>query len=200
MKLFFTISILLILFCSAGCVTYTKSLSESDRVNSEEVYLYGRFNLGKSGNFLKMGLIVKNITKDKEYIIRFKKKEDVYAIRVEPGEFIIVGLSFATGEGIPSGNELFKADYVIPSFHVATGNAYYIGDYFGTASTSVSAMGPIIIGNYGWNLKDVKENFKQTTETLLIKNSAFSSINATSAFDEGILENIFNASQTPDSN
>jgi hypothetical protein len=141
--------------------------------------------------YSKIGLLVKNLTTGREYTIRLKKQDDVYAARVDPGEYAVTGLSFATGEGVLSGGELFTGRHSIPTFHVAVGHKYYIGDYFGATSTNVAVFGSYINGNYKWALTRVKNDFEQTSRTLVNTNQGFLSIAPVNTFAKGELEKAF---------
>lgn len=174
-----------------GCASYSPAVSSKDPVSGDRAYLYGRFNMAKSWNTLKIGLVVKNLTTGREYTFRLKKKDDVYAVQVEPGEYAITGLSFATGEGVLSGGKSFNGRYAIPTFHVAVGHGYYIGDYFGDTSTSVAVFGSFVNGNYTWALTSVKNDFEQTSRAFVSNNQGFQAIVTVNTFAGGELEKIF---------
>jgi hypothetical protein len=187
----FTVCVSLIAMLLGSCATYSPAVSSTAAVNAGNAYLYGKFNMAKSWNTLKMGLVVKNLTSDREYTIRLKKQDDIYAVRVEPGEYAITGLSYATGEGVLSGGKSFTGRYSIPTFHVASGNAYYIGNYFGAASTNVAVVGSYVNGNYRWALTQVNNDFEQTTRILVTINPGFSSLVSVNTFAKGELETAF---------
>lgn len=160
--------IALVAFCS-GCVSYTPRVHSGHNFDQSKSYIYGRFNLAPRANVLQMGLVVTSSDKKQTVTFKFEKEADPYVIAVNPGDYLINSLIFATGEGNKEGERPLYTAFSNRVFSVEAGKAYYIGDYEGgiTRTFGISSTPGQLIGfQNDWRLKSTKNNFAVTTELI----------------------------------
>lgn len=148
--------------------------------------------MAKNWNSLQMGISISSTDEQNKYTFRFKKKKDVYAIPVKPGEYYISKLVFATGGGFgevggfKEGEKTIKKLINNNKFQIEKGGAYYLGDFYSSTSTfglPFPINGQYSVGvNYEWFLNQITNDFEKTTKDLNERYPLLSTISQKSIF------------------
>ena len=140
---------------SAGCAShrYQAPLTASAHVNPTKGYIYGRFALEKEMLLAtRLALELNNVNTGEHLSIGFKTGEAVFPIEVMPGTYQVTGLILAKAgpnlefvgdyqrKALTFSNELSQLN---APFQVRSGEAVYVGDYYGSLGRTWNAHAKI---------------------------------------------------------
>ena len=161
------LSALLIPFLITSCETFTPSLKITSSVDSNMGYIYGRFRQIEDSpgvGRLLAGISIKETTTGKAYQIKFEESQQVIAIPVLEGTYLIDEVVFATWDHAKAGRESVSPELRAP-FRVDASTAAYIGDWVletsaGPSSTSFNVL------VQSWNVRLIGHDFAGATSDL----------------------------------
>jgi len=154
--------IVLLLQFAVGCVSFSNTLLPETKADPESAYLYGNFYLDfnvNSTSHLRMGAVFEAVDASKKYSIEFERSQTLVAVAVEPGNYVLTKMVFATWDYELSGEEPFTDGPLARPFLVEPGKAYYLADFAGFAYTTSTGTSV----KQSWRLKSVKDNYGKTT-------------------------------------
>ncbi len=164
---------MLVFLMFTSCATQTALLSKATALEDGQGYLYGNFegthiDTNMFGfKFSTIGIVVEDVDTEKTYGFILKHHENrLQIIEVPPGNYRLKEIEYLyvneLGAYAVSSTEAFDIDWYSTDFTVQANTAIYLGDFFGTASSSN-------VGNYisrSWNLTKISDSFELTTEQL----------------------------------
>jgi hypothetical protein len=167
------LSALLIPLLITSCETFTPSLQIANSVDSKMGYIYGRFRQiddSRVGRLLA-GISIKETTTGKAYQIKFEESQQVIAIPVLEGTYLIDEVVFATWDHAKAGRKSVSPELRAP-FRVDASTAAYIGDWVvetGVAPSSTSFN--VLVQS--WNVRLIGHDFAGATSDLNARFPAF---------------------------
>ncbi len=154
-----------VIFSLVGCANLTPIVQCSDNPEADLAYVYGRFQLTKPKKKLKTqsgtnAIVLVNDKNDKEYRLRFKWKDEVYAVALEPGRYRVTKWVIYDCLGAEKVGEMQLEGHIrYNGFELKPGCAYYLGDFVCTFEHKAKVLGH----KYTHILKKPKNDFTKTT-------------------------------------
>ena len=170
--------IILLAFVSlTGCVQmgHLKPLSSDRELSESDAFIYGKFELHRTGYQIS-GIWISLLKDNQEHssLLQFKKKDNVLAVLLEPGQYRIDKFVFAPGG--PGGPSMWTKSEIteIPiegelafldqKFIVRKGGAVYLGDFIGFTGRAPSEE--LFTFGFKGGVSSVANNFLETTDNL----------------------------------
>jgi hypothetical protein len=183
---------LLFVVLLSGCVEHLSALKPDEIPTAEHAYIYGRFSHIKkpkdvlyceNNGFNDVKLIIKEVEGKKEYAIKFKKKNDVFAVAVKPGKYFVSRWGgYCWIDGNPSSEQYIHNHVRDNIFILESGNAYYFGDF-----TGFHCLGGYSDHAYYFGVPD--NNFEETTNDFIELYHEFDDVNKSCVFKNGFFKN-----------
>jgi hypothetical protein len=153
---------------------FSSPVNQSFKFDTNTAVVYGRFATGADFAFgNELALRLRNESSKREYLIRFRDKDSVCGIAVEPGQYRVAGFVATYMERRTVGRRTFPTAVL---FEVRSNSITYLGDFTGYAK----------VGSWAqvWSVTGVTNNFVATTEEFRQKYPNFASVPVVSRFDQ----------------
>lgn len=148
----------------AGCAGYTPSVSQEEKPTGQEAYLYGRFYIeAKSGKLAldghqTMGFVIK-CASGETYTFRSSSDNALQVIKIAPSMCSLTEIVHTNADGQVRSRKS-APDKLMRDARFDGGKAYYLGDFYAEASTSVQGRSSV------WNIKTVRNDYNNTSTAL----------------------------------
>ncbi len=150
----------------AGCASFTPKIGKDEKPTANDAYLYGRFSMDATYGRLSfaghqtMGFSIK-CGGERSYLLRFSKDDPLQIVKIAPSTCSLVEFVYTDADGMiksrkPAPPQLMR-DAVF-----AAGKAYYLGDFYAEANSSVSYN----MIHMNWRITAVKEDYEKTTQEM----------------------------------
>jgi hypothetical protein len=150
----------------AGCASYTPSITQDEKPTGLEAYLYGRFYIEAKSAALAldghqtMGFVIGCASGD-TYTFRFSNDSAIQVIKVAPSTCSLTEFVYTNADGQIRSRK--KApEKLMRDVKFDAGKAYYLGDFYAEATTTV--VGTTSYSN--WNIKTVRNDYTNTSAAL----------------------------------
>jgi len=150
----------------AGCASYTPSITQDEKPTGQEAYLYGRFYIeAKSGKLAldghqTMGFVIA-CASGETYTFRFSNDTALQVIKVVPSMCSLTEFVYTNSDGQIRSRKR-APEKLMRDARFDAGKAYYLGDFYAEATTTV--RGNVISSN--WNIKTVRNDYNNTSAAL----------------------------------
>jgi|GEM_PF-2177289 len=174
-------AVLLISLVVGACVSYAPIADRTEDADPASAYMYGRFHIATSET-ATAGLKIVNLRTGTDYVIEFKEKDHVIAIKLEPGAYRItsvVGLGgFAKAKIMEKPLEETEGSAIITRpLLISKNEALYIGDYVAKFTFKRGIVVDDLI--WHWNVSD---RYVETTRVFLANHKGFTHVPKRSIF------------------
>jgi 5-hydroxyisourate hydrolase-like protein (transthyretin family) len=160
------------LLALAGCAHSTGLVDTDDGLDPKSAYLYGRFGVDAQDQALAFAahesieFVFKCDARETPYRIRFSNDEtDLQVIRIKPSRCEFVEVVCTDADGMTM-RRISMAPGSLRNGVFRAGHAYYLGDFYGRASTRST---PIPFGtrvHWRWAITDVQDAYPLTTAAM----------------------------------
>jgi hypothetical protein len=120
----------------SGCAHYTAGVASDERASTNSAYLYGHFFIRSEkmgfGTYPTMGLVI-SCNNGQSYTVRFSAQRQVQVIKIEPARCSLAEVVYTDPLGEIQQRALPQTAWM-HAHDFQPGQAYYLGDYAGTAS------------------------------------------------------------------
>ena len=163
---FFKASAICAVSILAGCAGYTPSITQDEKPTGQEAYLYGRFYIEAKGGKLAldghqtMGFVIK-CASEETYTFRFSNDSALQVIRIAPSTCSLTEFVYTNADGQVRSRKS-APEKLMRDARFDAGKAYYLGDFYAEAATSVQGRTVSSV----WNIKTVRNDYNNTSAAL----------------------------------
>ncbi len=160
------LSAICVLAVLASCAGYTPSISNDEKPTGQEAYLYGRFYIeAKSGKLAldghqTMGFVIGCASGD-TYTFRFSNDSALQVIKVAPSTCSLTEFVYSNADGQVRSRKR-APEKLMRDVKFEAGKAYYLGDFYAEATTTVVGT----TSHSNWNIKTVRNDYTNTSAAL----------------------------------
>lgn len=166
-----------------GCKSFSPVVKPTEIPKGDLAYVYGRFKhsihpktLGQS---YPIALVMTSHEDEKEYRIRFQRKDEVFAIAVYPGQYYISKWLCAFLAGETKAEQSLAEHIQGNNFYLMPGNAYYLGDFLAYECPTSFQLSPIV---ERFVLEIPVNNFDKTTNDFRVRYPSFNEVPVSQIF------------------
>ena len=166
MKKLYLSTTMIIIALLGGCAGFAPSISKDHKHTNEDTYLYGRFFMDAKDETLALsGYMTMGFSFDCEdkanYVVGFSRDNPVQVIRIKPSSCTLKELVYTNSDGFVRSRKP-APDGILTNIPFEKNKAYYLGDYFASASTTFSGNSY----HYSWRIDSIKNEYEKTTKEM----------------------------------
>jgi hypothetical protein len=149
-----------------GCAAHTSSITQDEKPTGKEAYLYGRFYIeAKSGKLAldghqTMGFVIK-CASGESYTFRSSNDNALQVIKIVPSKCSLTEVVHTNADGQVRSRKS-APEKLMRNVQFDAGKAYYLGDFYAEATTSVQGKTVSSV----WNIKTVRNDYTNTSVAL----------------------------------
>jgi hypothetical protein len=149
-----------------GCAAHTSSITQDEKPTGQEAYLYGRFYIEAKGGKLAldghqtMGFVIK-CASGETYTFRSSNDNALQVIKIAPSMCSLTEIVHTNADGQVRSRKS-APEKLMHDARFDAGKAYYLGDFYAEAATSVQGRTVSSV----WNIKTVRNDYNNTSAAL----------------------------------
>jgi hypothetical protein len=149
-----------------GCAAYTRSITQDEKPTGEEAYLYGRFYIeAKDGKLAldghqTMGFVIK-CASGETYTFGISNDIAIQVIKIAPSTCSLTEFVYTNADGQVRSRK-GAPEKLMRDARFDAGKAYYLGDFYAEATTSIRGSTISSV----WNIKMVRNDYNNTSAAL----------------------------------